>query len=337
MASIKCTKSKRGTTYRIIVSGGYDENYKKICHIKTWRVPEGWTEKRAEREVHRLAVEFETQIKQGYLTDNRKIFSEYAEYVIELKERNGIKHNTILLYRYLLERLKPDIGHLKLVDIRPFHLNELYKKLSETGVRYTEKKVYSKVDIGKLLKEKSISREALSRSAGVSHTTITSACSGQKIMFYNAQKIAKALGEDVDTLFKADIQTAKLSPKTIKEYHRFIHVVLAQAEKELLIPYNAADKATPPKTSSHEVNYFQPNEISAILEALEQEPLRWRTITHLLIVTGCRRGEIMGLKWAKVDWDNSRIKIDNNLLYSRECGIYEGSTKTENTRYIKLP
>ncbi len=173
MASIECTKGKRGTTCRIIVSGGYDENYKKIRHIKTWRVPEGWTEKRAKREVQRLAVAFEMQIKQGYLTDNRKTFSDYAEYAIELKERSGIKHNTILLYRYLLERLKPHIGHLKLVDIRPFHLNELYKKLSETGVRYTEKKVHSKVDIGKLLKEKSISREKLSRNAGVSHTTIT--------------------------------------------------------------------------------------------------------------------------------------------------------------------
>ena len=59
-------------------------------------------------------------------------------------------------------------------------------------------------------------------------------------------------------------------------------------------------------------------------------------ITHLLIVTGCRRGEIMGLKWEKIDWENRRIKIDTNLLYSKERGLYEDTTKTENVRYIPL-
>lgn len=60
-------------------------------------------------------------------------------------------------------------------------------------------------------------------------------------------------------------------------------------------------------------------------------------ITHLLIVTGCRRGEIMGLKWGKVDWEHRKIKIDTNLLYTKERGIYEDTTKTENIRYITLP
>jgi len=45
----------------------------------------------------------------------------------------------------------------------------------------------------------------------------------------------------------------------------------------------------------------------------------------------------MGLKWSKVDWENHRVKIYNNLLYSKEYGIYEGGTQTENIRYIKLP
>ncbi len=66
MASIEKTKGKHGITYRIIVSAGYDQNYKKVRRIKSWRPPEGMSEKRAEKEVQRLACEFETQIKQGY-------------------------------------------------------------------------------------------------------------------------------------------------------------------------------------------------------------------------------------------------------------------------------
>ena len=87
---------------------------------------------------------------------------------------------------------------------------------------------------------------------------------------------------------------------TSLEHHRLIHTILAQAEKEMLVPYNAADKAFPPKSSRKEVNYFQPEDISRIMDALETEPIKWRAITELLIVTGCRRGEIMGLKWDRV-------------------------------------
>lgn len=128
-----------------------------------------------------------------------------------------------------------------------------------------------------------------------------------------------------------------LSNKTILEYHRLIRTVLAQAEKQMLVPYNAAAKATPPKSTKKDGNYFQPAEITAILSALEQEPIKWRTITHLLIVTGCRGGEIMGLKWDKVDLDAGSIRIDTALLYSQKSGIYESTTKTVDIRNLPIP
>ena len=105
----------------------------------------------------------------------------------------------------------------------------------------------------------------------------------------------------------------------------------------MLVPYIAAAIASPPKSKSPEPNFFPPHEIAEILAALESEPLKWRTITHLLLVTGCRRGEIMGLKWSKIDLDERRIKIDSNLLYSKERGVYEGPTKTENIRFLQIP
>lgn len=123
----------------------------------------------------------------------------------------------------------------------------------------------------------------------------------------------------------------------ILEHHRLIHTILAQAEKEMLVQYNAAAKATPPKAAKKEVNYFQPEDIVRIREALDQEPLKWKVATHLLLITGCRRGEIMGLRWDRVDFANSKIKIDTNLLYSAKRGIYEDTTKTGTVRFIKLP
>lgn len=77
--------------------------------------------------------------------------------------------------------------------------------------------------------------------------------------------------------------------------------------------------------------------MAAILEALEKEPLKWRLITQMMIVTGCRRGEIMGLKWEKVDFENSRIRVDRALLYTKSKGVYEGETKTSDCRVLPLP
>lgn len=130
----------------------------------------------------------------------------------------------------------------------------------------------------------------------------------------------------------------KLSNKTILEHHRLISTIMTQAEKEMLIPYNPAHKATPPKMEQREVNYFQPEQVVAIRDALETEPLKWKVATHLLLLSGCRRGEIMGLKWAKVDFKGQTIRIDNNLLYSADIGIYEDTPKTATSvRTIRLP
>lgn len=73
-----------------------------------------------------------------------------------------------------------------------------------------------------------------------------------------------------------------------------------------------------------------------ILDALEKAPIRWKAITYLLIDTGCRRGEIMGLKWSKVNLDTGLIIIDCALLYTESRGIYEGPTKTNDFRAMKL-
>ena len=129
-----------------------------------------------------------------------------------------------------------------------------------------------------------------------------------------------------------------LSAKTILEHHRLISTVLDQAEREGLIPFSVASKATLPKVQKKEVNYFQPMEVQAIRDALENEPIKWKVLVHLLLITGARRGEVLGLKWDKVDFDGNRVHICNNVLYSPDVGIYEDSPKTATSnRYITLP
>jgi integrase len=66
--------------------------------------------------------------------------------------------------------------------------------------------------------------------------------------------------------------------------------------------------------------------------------MKWRVLIHVLLASGARKGEIGGLKWDRVDFDNSQIEISNNLLYDPKNGIYETTPKTEGSnRFVKLP
>ena len=130
----------------------------------------------------------------------------------------------------------------------------------------------------------------------------------------------------------------KLSNKTIIEHHRLISTVLEQAFKERLVIFNVARQAELPRMEKKDVNYFQPEQIEAIRNALENEQPKWKMLVHLLLITGARRGEILGLKWDKVDFDKNRIYICNSILYSSDRGVYEDTPKTEKSkRYVTLP
>ena len=296
------------------------------------------TARQMEKAVQKAAADFEREIEQGFVIDNKQTVSEYARYVIDLKERTGLKHRTIDSYRRLLPRIDQAIGHIKLSDLRPAHLNAFYAELGKPGVRSVGQNAVTKQDLGALLKRLKLPREALAKKAGVSPTTVTEACRGHEIRLAKAEQLAAALDMQTKDLFRSVKQTTKpLAPKTILEHHRLMHTILDQAEKEMIVLYNAASKATPPKLPTREPNYFQPQQIVAILDALEDEPLKWKVITHLLIVTGCRRGEIMGLKWEKIDFERKKVRIDSTIGYTPERGIFEGSTKTADVRQIALP
>lgn len=337
MATIEKYTGKDGITYRISVSAGFDTQGKRIRHRMNYKPTSGMTERQIQKAVQRAAADFERSIEQGFALDNRQTFADYAEYVLDLKQRTGTKARTLDRYRDLMVRINQAIGHIKLADLRPQHLNSFYKNLAEPGIRIGGGSAKAKINLAEWLKKNKVTRGALAEKAGISAATVGVAVKGEPIKEEKALAIAKAMGKKVDEVFRVEKNMEPLADKTILEHHRLISTILAQAEKEMLVPYNAAAKATPPRINKKDPNYFQPETISAILEALESEPLKWRLITHLLIVTGCRRGEIMGLKWEKVDFENSRVKIDRALVSSKSKGVFEETTKTSDIRHLSLP
>ncbi len=264
MAYIQPRINKNGviTSYTIKVYRGTDMYGKQLKpYITSFKPNPEWTEHKREKELNKFVVEFESKCKKGLVVNEKQTFEQYANYVIGLKARTGAKRRTIERYKELLLRIIPVIGYLKLDEIRPQHLNNLYEILAQKG--------QNKVTGG------------------------------------------------------------KLSNKTIIEHHRLISTILNQAEKEMFVIYNAASKSTPPKMVRKEANYYELEDVLNIMKYLKNEPLKWQVALQLLIFSGCRRGEIMGLKWSKIDFKNKTIRIDNNLLYSKKDGIYEDTPKTD--------
>ena len=339
MPSIEPRYNKAGQLlhYRLVVSGGLNWEGKQIRRRITWKPPRpGMSVKQMEREAMAAAFKFEEAIQAGYEIDKVKKFCDYAEYVLELKQRTGLAPTTLERYRSMLPRINDAIGHMKLTQIRPQHLNDLYKHLTDNGIRNKGAIATAKRVLSSKVTALGQPKHMIAKEAGISHTTLNSILRGDSVKLETAEGLAKAMGYTVSELFTVTDRKKPLSDKTILEHHRLISMIMAQADKELLIPYNPAAKATPPKATKKEADYFQPEEVAEILKALETAPLKWKVMTYILIDTGCRRGELMGLQWHCVDLDKGIMMIKQALLYTKEKGTYVGPPKTGRPRAVAL-
>ena len=327
----------RITHYRLVASAGYDYRGRQFRKTQMWwPSPKDMPLRDMKRQAMQAACEFELRLNQGYQVDDNQNFAEYAQYVMDLKKRNGLSPTTLERYQCLLQRINGAIGHMKLKDIRPQHLNMFYKDLAENGLREDTHRAEPRKVLAKKLKRLKLPKYQIAEKCGVSQTTLNAAIRGDTIRTENASKIAEALGFDLSDLFIEKYNTSPLSDKTILEHHRLLSTILGQADKELLIPYNPASKATPPKVKRHKVECFQPEDMEDILEALQKAPLKWRAMTYLLIDTGCRRGELMGLQWKHIDFEKGTMMIEQALLYTKAKGVYVGPPKNGQPRAIYL-
>ena len=341
MANIQERRDKSGKliSYSVRVHRGRGADGRQLKPwTATFEVSPTWTEKSARKKAEAFAATFEKECKQGLTSDTRLHFSSYCDYVIDLKEKRGLKHSTVVRYKELTSRIYPAIGHIRLRDLRVDHLNDLYTKLGEKGVKRTTAKARSKLDLAAVLKEKKISRAKIAADTSLAPSTVGLAIRGDAVSAETARAVCGVLGIKLEKAFLTVEESATLSAKTVIEHHRLIHAVLEQAVKEGLIPFNPASRVDLPKAARKEVSYFQPEQVTAIRDALEAEPMKWKVLTHLFLITGARRGEILGLKWLAVDWKGNRIHIVNSILYSADRGVYEDNPKTETSiRWVTLP
>jgi len=84
------------------------------------------------------------------------------------------------------------------------------------------------------------------------------------------------------------------------------------------IPYNTAERVKPPKSTKSEALYLDEKQAIELIDLIQDEPINYKTAVEVLLFTGMRRGELLGLQWADIDFDNQIINIRKSLQYVAE-------------------
>ena len=122
-----------------------------------------------------------------------------------------------------------------------------------------------------------------------------------------------------------------LSASTIQQIHSIISGTLAAAERWDWINSNPARLTRRPHRKPPKPDPPTPTQASRIVEEAFRMDEDWGTLVWLAMTTGMRRGELCGLRFARVDLDAEVIDLRRNWVLGEEK-----DTKTHQNRRISL-
>ncbi|MEW5921148.1 MAG: tyrosine-type recombinase/integrase [Bacillota bacterium] len=126
-----------------------------------------------------------------------------------------------------------------------------------------------------------------------------------------------------------------LSPRTVRYAHSVLRSALNQAVKWNLLYRNPCDMVDLPKQQKKEMQVLNPKEAAAFMEAVVYSP--WKAFFSLLLASGMRPGEALGLKWPDVDFDQGRVHVQRALSRTKDGWRLDEPKTARSRRQIPLP
>lgn len=128
-----------------------------------------------------------------------------------------------------------------------------------------------------------------------------------------------------------------LAPATVRGIHATLHHALKTAADEGLIPFNPAEKVTPPRVQNTPKRVLTHDQMEKFLCAIRFNPI-WHDFFYTELTTGLRRGELCGLTWDDFDSEAGTLKVQRTIHARKGGGLEAGETKTyAGQRTILLP
>lgn len=329
------TITKRNNSYLITVSCGYDVTGRQIRKTMTYKPDGSMTAKQLEKEVQRQAVLFEEECAKGTVMHGNIKFIDFAAEWFRHK-KNDLRPKTYARYESMLPRINAAIGHMRLDRIQPQHLLSFYENLAEGNIRLNVK-YQSTIDLAAQLQKAKQSKAAFARACGLPVSTLTTAIKTGHCSKETAEKICRALSLPLSKAFKPLNKDKPLAQKTVLHHHRLISSILSTAVEWGVLFANPCDRTKPPRIDNKEPLYLDEVQAATLLDLLEHERTDYKTMIRLLLFTGLRRGELLGLKWEDVNFDLKVLHIFRTTQYLPGKGVYRDETKNATSnRVIKL-
>ena len=79
---------------------------------------------------------------------------------------------------------------------------------------------------------------------------------------------------------------------------------------------NPCSKVVLPKNEQTEKEIYTAEDIRRFLSLLNGEPLKYQAFFNLMVYSGFRRGEMLGLEWKDVDFENNIISVRRTSNYT---------------------
>ena len=128
---------------------------------------------------------------------------------------------------------------------------------------------------------------------------------------------------DLTTKHIQDYCTFKLKsigPNSVLKHLTLIKTALKYAQKIKMLKENPADWVERPKKQKFVGDYYNKDEISALLSIIKSSPIE--TPLMFAIYFGLRRSEIVGIKWSSIDWINRTLTISHKIVPVNDNGKY---------------
>lgn len=142
----------------------------------------------------------------------------------------------------------------------------------------------------------------------------------------------------------------KLAPTTIERYYATLCSMFNYAittcgllKSNPVADSRAINKKTKDAMRRQKIAHVQErcltyNEAFRLIDSLNKVDLKYQLIVHFAIAGGLRRSEILGIKWADVNFEKGTVSICQSSLQIRNVGYVEGDLKnTSSHRNLYMP
>lgn len=159
----------------------------------------------------------------------------------------------------------------------------------------------------------------------------------QEIKTYHVQEFINYLATEKK---RGDGAPGGIGATTVKRYTTVFRSMLSLAYQ---LEYTENDVGASrrivfPKDDPTEIEVYNQAEVDEILQALSDEPTNIRALVEIAIFTGMRRGEIVGLKWSDIDFENKKISVRRSIYKPKNGKAKEKLPKTLGSiRTISIP